>query len=100
MTQPRHKGMVQRVLEYHQIYSFLSHRSGSRTSSGRLAANPKSKHDRIKRGLAYGVAPVFYGNLREQTGDNGFDEYLQEACFVLTEISENLRKTPGVYGRV
>ena len=29
---------------------------------------------------------------------NVFHEYLQEACFVLTEISENLRKPPGVYG--
>ena len=37
--------------------------------------------------LEYGLrAPVFYGNLREKTV---FHEYLQEACFALTEISEN-----------
>ena len=30
-------------------------------------------YNQIKRVLEYGVrAPVFYGNLREQTGENGF----------------------------
>ena len=48
-----------------------------------------------KRGREYGVrAPVLYGDLREKTA---FHEYLQEACFVLTEIFEHLRKPPGVY---
>ena len=40
-----------------------------------------------KRGLEYGVrAPVFH-------------EHLHEACFVPTEISESLRRPPGVCGR-
>ena len=38
-----------------------------------------------------------YGSKREKTV---FHEYLQEACFVPTEISNNLRKLPGVYGRI
>ena len=47
----------------------------------------------IKRVLEYGVRPpVFYGNLREETV---FHEILQEACFVLTEISGNLREFTG-----
>ena len=51
-----------------------------------------------KRVLEYGArAPVFYENIREQAV---FHEYLQEACFVLAEISDNLRKPPGVYGRM
>ena len=55
-----------------------------------------SKPD-AKRGLEYGVrAPVFYGNLREQTV---FHEYLQEACFVFIQkspkISGNLREFTG-----
>ena len=51
----------------------------------------------VKGGLEYGVRPpVFYGSLREKTV---FHEYLQEACCVLTEISESLRKPLGVYGR-
>ena len=32
---------------------------------------------------------------REQTGETVFHEYLQEACFVPTEVSENLWKPPG-----
>ena len=50
-----------------------------------------------KRGLEYGVrAPVFYGNLRKQTGEHiSFCEHLQEACVVLAEIYEHLRKPPA-----
>ena len=40
-------------------------------------------------------APVFCGNLQEKTV---FHECLQEACFVLTLISESLRNLPGVKG--
>ena len=53
--------------------------------------------------LEYGVrvrAPVsteIYWSKREKTV---FHEYLQEACVVLTEISENLQKPPGVYVRM
>ena len=47
----------------------------------------------VKRGLENRVgAPVFYGNLREKTV---FHEYLQEAWFILTEISGNLREFMG-----
>ena len=46
-----------------------------------------------KRVLDYEVrAAVFYGSLRERIGENGFHEHLWEACFVLTEISEHIRK--------
>ena len=49
--------------------------------------------------LEYGVrATVFYGSLREQMGENDVRENLQEACHVLTEISEHLRKPPGTHG--
>ena len=55
----------------------------------------------FKRVLEYGVwAPVFYGHLREQTGENGFHEYLQEYCFVLAKITEILRKPTGFYRRM
>ena len=36
-----------------------------------------------------------YGSKREKMV---FNESLQECCFVLTEVSESLRKPPGVYG--
>ena len=43
------------------------------------------------------------GFLRKPAGANGrkhfFHEYLQECCFVLTEVCENLRKPPGGCGR-
>ena len=53
----------------------------------------------IRADSEYGVrAPVFYGNLQESTGEKVFHEYLQKACFDLTDISDNLRKPPGVYG--
>ena len=55
-------------------------------------------HTLCKRGPEYGVrAAVFYGSKREKTV---LHENLQEACFVLTEISESCRKPPGDYGRV
>ena len=49
----------------------------------------------LRRGLEYGVwAPVsteIYGSKRENTV---FHEHLHETCFVLTEISESLRRPP------
>ena len=49
-----------------------------------------------KRVLEYGIrAPVFYGNLWSKRERTVFHESLQESCFVLTEISENLRETSG-----
>ena len=40
--------------------------------------------------LEYGVrAPVFYGNLPEQTGENGFPRIPTGILFVLKEICEN-----------
>ena len=38
-----------------------------------------------------------YGSKRENTL---FHEYLQEACFIFTEISEHLQKPLGVYGNL
>ena len=53
-----------------------------------------------KRGLEYGVrAPVFYGNLREQTRENGFPLKPAGVLFCYFYISESLRKPPGVHGR-
>ena len=50
-----------------------------------------------KRGLECLVrAPVFYGSLREQTGENGFYEYLEELVMFLQKsanISGNLRES-------
>ena len=55
---------------------------------------------RRKRGLEYGMrASVFYGNLREQTGENGFARIPTGSLSCSYRISENLRKPPGVYGR-
>ena len=56
-----------------------------------------------ERGLERGVrSPVLHGDLREKTVFYGdlrekavFHECLQEACFVLTEISGNLREFTG-----
>ena len=63
-----------------------------------LKKRPRRSQAGDKRVLEYGVrAPAFYGNLREQTV---FHENLLEACFVLIEISESLRKPPGDYGRM
>ena len=68
-------------------------------AADKAASATRQNHHLQARGeLEYGVrAPVFYGNLREKTGETVFHEYLHEACFVLTEISENLWKPPGVY---
>ena len=49
--------------------------------------------------LEQGVrAPVFYGNLLEQTGGHGFLQIPTGILVVLTYISESLRKPSGVYG--
>ena len=48
-----------------------------------------------KRGLEYGVwAPVFYGHLREQTGENVVPRI---SAGILFRSYRNLRKSPGVY---
>ena len=71
-----------------------------------LLRPPLRPQPAYKKGLEYGVrAPVFYGNLREQTGENGFPRIriVQEAWFVLTvltDISESLRKPRGVFGKM
>ena len=54
----------------------------------------------IERGLEYGVqAPVFYGNLREQTGENICPRIPTGNLFLLLQtspkISGNLREFPG-----
>ena len=56
------------------------------TRTGGLSAS-------CERVLEYGVrAPVFYRSLREKMV---FHESIQEACFILTEISGNLRQSSG-----
>ena len=52
-----------------------------------------------KRGLEYGLRffTEIYGSKPEKTV---FREYLQEGCFIISEIFERLRKPPGVYGRM
>ena len=51
-----------------------------------------------KRVLENGVrAPVFCGSLREQTGENGFPRKPTGSLFC---SCGNLRKPPGVYGRM
>ena len=50
-----------------------------------------------KRVLEYGVqAPVFYGNLREQTGENGFPRIPTGSLFC---SYRDLRKLPGIHRR-
>ena len=56
-----------------------------------------------KRVLEYGVrAPVFFGNLREQTGENCFPRRPTGSlfCSYCTDIFEHLRKPPGGYWRM
>ena len=58
----------------------------------------------LARGLEYGVrAPVFYGDLRERRGDNGFPRMPAGNMFSSAEICESLQKPLrnllGVYGR-
>ena len=50
-------------------------------------------------GTEYGVrlSTEIYGSKREKTV---FRECPQEACFVLTRISESLRKPPGAFRRM
>ena len=72
-----------------------SQRISSVAIDGDMSHDTKPHHV-IQIGLEYGVrAPFFYGNLQEKTV---FHEYLQEAYVVFTDISESLRKPPGVYG--
>ena len=51
----------------------------------------------LSTGYGLRFSTEIYGSKREKTV---FHEYLQEYCFVLTEISENIWKPPGVYGRM
>ena len=48
-------------------------------------------------GYGLWLSTEIYGSNREKTL---FHEYLQEACCVPTEISENLQKPLGVYGKM
>ena len=51
----------------------------------------------LSAGYGLRFSAEFYGSKREKTV---LHEFLQEACFIVTEISEKLRKPPGVYGRM
>ena len=65
----------------------------ARSPVGSLATSPVREYSGTGYGLRFPTEA--YGNERERTV---FQESLQEACFVFTEISESLRKPPGVYG--
>ena len=55
----------------------------------------------IKRGHAYGVrAPVFYGNLREQTGQRGLPRVPSGSLCCSYRYLRKYLKPPGVYGRL
>ena len=57
----------------------------------------------FKRVLQYGVRSLVSTEIYGSKGEKKkFHKYLQEAFFALTstEISEDLRKPPGVYGRM
>ena len=55
-----------------------------------------SKGAVYKRGLEYGIgAPVFCGNLREQTGENGFP---RKPTGSLLCSYRNLRTSPEAFG--
>ena len=54
---------------------------------------PKRRGD-LSTGYGLRFSTEIYGSKWEKTV---FHEYVQEACFVLTEISENIRKPLGVY---
>ena len=58
-------------------------------------------HSFLREDLSTGYGLQFsteiYGSKREKTV---FHKYLQETCFVLTEISESLQKPPRVYERM
>ena len=51
----------------------------------------------LSTGYGLRLSTEIYGSKQEKTV---FREYLQETSFVLTDISESLRKPPGVYGRM
>ena len=51
----------------------------------------------LSSGYGLRFSTDIYGSKREKTV---FYEYLQQRCFFLTEISESLRRPPGVYRRM
>ena len=79
---------------FNKLWWSLTRRNTHKTNEAALDRQRQtSSAAQIKRGLEYGVqTPVFYGNLWDKTV---FHEYLQEACFVLTEISNNIQKVTG-----
>ena len=58
---------------------------------------PDTIREYLSTGYWLRFSMEIYGSKREKTV---FHKYLQEYWFVLTEISESLRKPPGVYGRM
>ena len=51
----------------------------------------------MSKGYGLRFSTEIYGSKGEKAV---FDEYLQETCFALAEVSEDLRKPPGVCGSV
>ena len=107
-----HNKSTMNFIAHHRVVSWF-HRNSTillpwehlKQGDNRNSALPQRellRTDCNERVLEYGVrAPVFYRKLyRSKREKTVFHEYLQESCFVLAEISESLRKPPGVYGRM
>ena len=74
----------------------------SKTASNQLLLRPelcapgtRVLRENLSTGYGLQFSAENYGSKREKTV---FQEYLQEACFVITGIFEDLRRPPGVYG--
>ena len=77
------------ILEYTRLTRFISHICARATKSRQLFQH-------IMRGLVYGLqALVLYGNLREQTGENGFPQIPTGSLFC---SYRNLTKSPETSG--
>ena len=67
------------------------------TPLGGLRLRPPILREDSSAGYGLRFSAEIYVCKREKTV---FHEHLQEACVVLAEIFENLRKPPKVYGRM
>ena len=67
------------------------------TSTQPAHARKESLREHLSTVYGLRFSKEIYESKQEKTV---FHEYLQEHCFVLTEISKKNRKTPEVYGRM
>ena len=78
------------------VYNRCTDCDASFTNTGGRCAAEVRKRRLLKRGLEHGVrAPVFYGNVQEQTGENGFPRIPTGSLFC---SYRNLRKSPETSG--